>query len=170
MLDFSGGVSYIRRMDLRSIGRFIAERRRAKGLTLHELAAQARVGRSTLAALETGKLAELGLNKVARICAALDLVLDLRPPELAAPLMAHRHLTETASRELTKATIDDVITRGDIEAWRGLIRAMRADKTKRVARRVREVAAALSARDPKARAFATLLPRLLRSGKRRGPG
>jgi transcriptional regulator with XRE-family HTH domain len=157
-------------MDLRSIGQLIAQRRRAKGLTLHGLAAQAGVGRSTLAALETGKLVELGLNKVARICAAVDLVLDVRPPELDAPLMAHRHLTESAGRELTKAAIDDVITRGDIQAWRGLVRAIQADKTGRVARRVREVAAALSGHEPKAQAFATLLPRLLRSGRRRSPG
>jgi len=157
-------------MDLRSIGRLIAEGRRGKGLTLQELAAQARVGRSTLAALESGKLAELGLNKVVRICAALDLVLDVRPPELDAPLIEHRHLTRSAGRELTKAAIDDVITRGDIDAWRGLVRAVQADKTGRAARRVREVAAALSAHEPKARAFATLLPKLLRKGRRRNPG
>jgi transcriptional regulator with XRE-family HTH domain len=156
-------------MDLRSIGRLIAEQRRGKRLTLQELATQAGVGRSTLAALESGKLAELGLNKVARICAALDLVLDVRPPGLDAPLMEHRHLTRSAGRELTKAAIDDVITRGDIDAWRGLVRAVRADRTGRAARRVREVAAALSAHEPKARAFATLLPKLLRKRRRPTP-
>lgn len=147
-------------MELLSIGSLIARQRRAKGLTLREVAARARVGRSTLAALEGGKLAELGFGRVARLCEALDLRLEARPLELDAPLMEHRHLTEAAGRALTKAAVDDVITRGDIRAWRGLARAIRADRTGRVARRVREVANALSMHDPKARAFAALLPAL----------
>lgn len=162
ILDVSKIVLYTRLMDLRSIGHLIAQRRRAKALTLRQLAAHAGVGRSTLAALETGKLAELGLGKVARICAAVDLALEARPLVLDAPLMPHRHLTEFAGRELTKAAIDDVITRGDIRAWRGLVRAIRADQTGRVARRVREVATALAKHDAKAAAFAALVPRLRR--------
>ena len=118
-------------MNLQTIGHLIAERRRAKGLTLSQLAAQAAVGRSTLAALEAGKLPELGLERVARLCAAVDLVLEARPLELNEPLMAHRHLSEVAGRELTKAAIDDIITRGTIDTWRKLIRAMNADKTGR---------------------------------------
>jgi transcriptional regulator with XRE-family HTH domain len=147
-------------MNLQSIGRLIAERRRAKGLTLTQLAAQAAVGRSTLAALEAGKLPELGLERVARLCAAVDLVLEARPLELSKPLMAHRHLSETAGRELTKAAIDDIITRGTIGTWRKLVEAMNADKTGRIARRVTDVAKTLSNRDPKARAFAALLRKL----------
>jgi len=149
-------------MDLRSIGHLVAQRRRAKGLTLHQLAALAGVGRSTLAALEAGKLPELGLMRVGRICAAVDLTLEARPLELDAPLMLHRHLTDVAGRELTKAAIEDVITRGDIETWRGLVRAIRADGTGRIARRVRDVATALGKSDPKARSFSVLLPELLR--------
>jgi transcriptional regulator with XRE-family HTH domain len=147
-------------MHLRSIGDLIARQRRTKGLTLRELAERAGVGRSTLAALEGGKLAELGLGRVARLCAAVDLVLEARPLELDAPLMEHRHLTEAAGRALTRAAIDDVITRGDIGAWRGLARAVRADRTGRVARRVREVAHALAPHDAKAAAFLALLPAL----------
>ncbi len=147
-------------MNLQTIGHLIAERRRAKGLTLTQLAAQAAVGRSTLAALEAGKLPELGLERVARLCAAVDLVLEARPLELSQPLMAHRHLSETAGRELTKAAIDDIITRGTIGTWRKLVEAMNADKTGRIARRVTDVAKTLSNRDPKARAFATLLRKL----------
>ena len=149
-------------MDLASIGHLIALRRRSKGLTLRQLADAAGVGRSTLAALESGKLPELGLMKVVRICAAIDLVLEARPPGLDAPLMTHRHLTDVAGRELTKAAIDEIITRGDIHAWRGLVRAMREDGTGRIARRVREVATALGKHDPKARSFAVLIPGLLR--------
>ena len=150
-------------MNLQSIGRLIAERRHAKGLTLSQLAARAAVGRSTLAALESGKLPELGLSRVARLCEAVDLVLDARPLQLEAPILPHRHLTEAAGRELTKAAIDDIITRGDVAAWRALVSAMRADETGRIARRVREVARALSHQDAKARAFAALLPKLLRA-------
>ena len=149
-------------MNLQTIGHLIAEQRRAKGLTLTRLAAQAAVGRSTLAALEAGKLPELGLERVARLCAAVDLVLEARPVELNEPLMAHRHLSEFAGRELTKAAIDDIITRGNIGTWRNLIQAMNADKTGRIARRVNEMAKTLGKRDPKARAFATLLRKLPR--------
>jgi transcriptional regulator with XRE-family HTH domain len=147
-------------MNLQTIGQLIAEQRRAKGLTLTRLAAQAAVGRSTLAALEAGKLPELGLERVARLCAAVDLVLEVRPVELNEPLMAHRHLSEVAGRELTKAAIDDIITRGTIGTWRKLIQAMSTDKTGRIARRVNEMAKTLGKRDPKARAFATLLRKL----------
>jgi transcriptional regulator with XRE-family HTH domain len=148
-------------MDLRTIGQLIAERRRARGLTLRQLAAAAGVGRSTLAALEAGKLPELGLSRVARICGAVDLTLEARALELDAPLMLHRHLTEAAGRRLTKAAIEDVIVRGELPAWRRLVDAIRADRAGRLARRVREVADAVGKHDSKARAFATLLPEAL---------
>lgn len=151
-------------MNLQATGQLIAEQRRAQGLTLHELATKAGVGRSTLAALETSKLAELGYAKVARICEALGLVLEARPSVLAAPLMTHRHLTETAGRELTKAAIEDVLVRGDIAAWRGLVSAIRADQTGHLARRVKAVAEAGKS-DPKVQAFATLMPSILRTIK-----
>ena len=147
-------------MDLASIGALVAARRRDKGLTLTELAKQASVGRSTLAAFESGKLTELGFGRVARICAAVDLVVDVRAPLLDAPIIPHRHLTAVAGRELTKAAIDDIIVRGDVVAWRKLFKAMRDDTTGRTARRVREVAKATATQDVKATAFAALLPRV----------
>lgn len=154
---------------MNSIGRLIAQRRRAKGLTLNQLAAKAEVGRSTLAALETGKLSELGLERVSRLCAALDLVLEARPLHLDAPILQHRHLTDVAGRELTKAAIDDIITRGDIKSWRALVSAMRLDKTGEIEKRVVGTARTLAKLDPKARAFANLLPRLTASpGRRNG--
>jgi transcriptional regulator with XRE-family HTH domain len=155
-------------MNLLSVGRLIADRRRARGLTLAELAASAGVGRSTLAALEAGTLPELGFVKVAGICEAVGLVLEVRAPELDAPLMQHRHLTEAAGRDLTKAAIEDVIVRGDLPAWRGLVRAIRAHKRGGLARRVQEVAEALDKSDPKIRAFVTLLPEFLRDRHSRG--
>ncbi|MGE0482439.1 MAG: helix-turn-helix domain-containing protein, partial [Phycisphaerae bacterium] len=98
-------------MNLYTIGRQIGERRRKKRLTLPQLATAAGVSRSTLAALESGKLKELGFNRVVRLCAAVDLVVDVRAPRLKSPLMSHRHLTDLAGRELTGAAIDDVVTR-----------------------------------------------------------
>jgi transcriptional regulator with XRE-family HTH domain len=148
-------------MDLASLGRRVAAQRRALGLTLSALAAAARVGRSTLAALESGRLPELGFTKVARICAAAGIVLEARPPLLDAPLMSHRHLTETAGRDLTKAAVEDVIVRGDIGAWRGLVGALRRDESGRLAGRVQQVVEALGRDDPKVAAFAALLPGIL---------
>jgi hypothetical protein len=71
---------------------------------------------------------------------------------------------------LTKAAIEDVILRGEFSSWRGLVNAMRTDKTVRIAGRVREVAKAQGRHDARARAFATLLPRLLREPNRSGAG
>jgi len=149
-------------MNLVAVGRLIAERRREKGFTLRELAAAAHVGRSTLAALEAGKLNELGYEKVARISSELDLVLEPRPSALQEPLMEHRHLTEAAGRDLTKAAIEDIVIRGDISAWRGLVKAIREDPTRRIARRVRDLVNRADASDPKMLAFRRLLPQLLR--------
>jgi transcriptional regulator with XRE-family HTH domain len=148
-------------MNLTSVGHVVAQRRRAKGVTLAKLASSAGVGRSTLAALEAGKVPELGFAKVARICAAVGLVLEVRALELDAPLMAHRHLTEAAGRDLTKAAIEDVIVRGDIAAWRGLVRALRTPRRTTLANRLQEVVSALDQADPKVRAFSTLLPDIL---------
>jgi transcriptional regulator with XRE-family HTH domain len=152
-------------MNLETLGRLVAERRRAQGLTLRALAETAQVGRSTLAALESGQLDELGFRKVDRICAALGLVLDVHAAALDEPLMDHRHLTARAGRQLTKAAIEDVIVRGEIDAWRGLVAAMRKDESGRIARRAKQVATALSKYDEKARAFAVLLPGLIDSRK-----
>ncbi len=138
----------------------IAERRRAKNFTLTQLASKAKVGRSTLAALESGKLRELGVARVSRLCAELDLVLEARPLHLDAPILAHRHLTDAAGRELTKAAIDDIIRRGDIKAWRALVAAMRSDKTGRIEKRVGETATASAKQDAKAKAFLSLLSKL----------
>jgi transcriptional regulator with XRE-family HTH domain len=148
-------------MNLSSVGYLIAQQRRAQGLTLTALASSAGVGRSTLAALESGKLPELGFVKVARLCNAVGLALEARSLELEAPLMPHRHLTEAAGRDLTKAAIEDVIVRGDIAAWRGLVRAIRARRQGALVNRVQQVVVALDRSDPKVRAFATLLPDIL---------
>ena len=135
----------------------VAERRRSRGLTLRALAGEAHVGRSTLAALEAGKLAELGYGKVARICDAVDLVLEPRPLALEKPLINHRHLEESAGRELTKAAIEDIVIRGDIDASRDLVRALQKDTSDRLIRRAHAVLAGSDKSDTRVRAFSTLL-------------
>jgi transcriptional regulator with XRE-family HTH domain len=144
-------------MNLHGVGKIVAELRRSRGLTLRALASEAHVGRSTLAALEAGKLAELGYAKVARICEAVDLVLEARPLSLGKPLTRHRHLAEPAGRELTKAAIEDIVLRGDLDVWRGLVRALQKDRSGRLARRARDVLAGSDRSDARVRAFSTLL-------------
>lgn len=64
-------------LDLTTLGKLIARHRSAQRLTQAELARRARIGRSTLDALENGRSAELGFGKVTRILAALGLTLRL---------------------------------------------------------------------------------------------
>jgi transcriptional regulator with XRE-family HTH domain len=141
-------------LELSSLGRLIAEQRCARGLTLAALAANARVGRSTLAALETGRMPELGFTKVARICAAVGISLETRPPLFEMPRMPRR--------DLTRAAIEEVILHGDLRAWRRLVRALRSDKRGRLAARVRQVVGALGRDDSKVAAFVALLPGISR--------
>jgi transcriptional regulator with XRE-family HTH domain len=150
-------------MNLQGIGLLVTERRRELGLTLQALATEAQVGRSTLAALESGKLRELGYGRVARICAAVGLVLEARAMTLEKPLARHRHLTDAAARDLTKATMEDIVVRGDIGSWRGLVQAIRRDGSGRLARRAREVLAGADSSDTRVRAFSTLLAGALKS-------
>jgi transcriptional regulator with XRE-family HTH domain len=150
-------------MNLHGIGLLVAERRRERGLTLQALATEAQVGRSTLAALESGKLRELGYGKVARISAAVGLVLEARPTALEKPLARHRHLTDAAARDLTKATMEDIVVRGDISSWRGLVNAIQRDSSGRLVRRAREVLAGADRSDSRVRAFSTLLAGVLKS-------
>jgi transcriptional regulator with XRE-family HTH domain len=73
-------------LTLSAIGVQIAAKRKALGLTQATLARHASVGRSTLDALENGRIAELGYSKVSKILAALGIELRLqeagshRPP------------------------------------------------------------------------------------------
>lgn len=154
-------------MNLHAIGRLIAEGRNAKGYTLPELAAKAKVGRSTLAALETGKLAELGFGRLARLCAAVDLVLEARQLPLGEPSMRTLHVPEYSARELTKKVIEDILTRGDLGEWRGLVLAISKEESGRIAQHVHAIAATLGRKDAKFLAYSHLLPSALRNLHRR---
>ena len=74
-------------MLLSSIGEQIATRRKASGLTQAALAKKAGVGRSTLDALENGRMGELGYSKVSNILSALGLELKLQETSTRRPTL-----------------------------------------------------------------------------------
>jgi transcriptional regulator with XRE-family HTH domain len=65
-------------LPLASIGELIASKRKELGLTQTQLAHKARVGLSTLDALENARLGELGYSKITNILTALGLELRLQ--------------------------------------------------------------------------------------------
>ena len=80
--------SYIRFMlPLSSLGEQIATKRKALGLTQPTLAKKARVGLSTLDALENGRLGELGYSKITNILTALGLELKLQEASASRPTL-----------------------------------------------------------------------------------
>lgn len=81
---------YIRWMlplPLFSLGEQIAAKRKALGLTQPALAKKARVGLSTLDALENGRLGELGYSKITNILSALGLELKLQEASTRRPTL-----------------------------------------------------------------------------------
>jgi len=80
--------SYIRLMlPLPSLGEQIATKRKALGLTQPALAKKARVGLSTLDALENGRLGELGYSKITNILTVLGLELKLQDASARRPTL-----------------------------------------------------------------------------------
>jgi transcriptional regulator with XRE-family HTH domain len=69
------------------IGEQIAIKRKALRLTQSALAKKARVGLSTLDALENGRLGELGYSKITNILSALGLELKLREASSRRPTL-----------------------------------------------------------------------------------
>ena len=74
-------------LDLSALGRLIAEHRNAQRLTQAELARRARIGRSTLDALENGRASELGFGKVSRILASIGLTLRVTEANRGRPTL-----------------------------------------------------------------------------------
>jgi transcriptional regulator with XRE-family HTH domain len=69
------------------IGEQIATKRKALGLTQQALAKRARVGLSTLDALENGRLGELGYSKINNVLSALGLELKLQEASARRPTL-----------------------------------------------------------------------------------
>jgi hypothetical protein len=79
---------YIRRMlPLSLLGEQIATKRKTLGLTQPMLAKKARLGLSTLDALENGRLGELGYSKITNILTALGLELKLQEASAGRPTL-----------------------------------------------------------------------------------
>ena len=79
-------------LPLLSIGERIASKRKELGLTQLQLAQKARVGLSTLDALENARLGELGYSKITNILTALGLELRLQETSRRRPTL--EELTE----------------------------------------------------------------------------
>ena len=69
------------------LGEQIAIKRKSLGLTKPTLAKKARVGLSTLDALENGRLGELGYSKITNILTALGLELKLQEASAGRPTL-----------------------------------------------------------------------------------
>jgi transcriptional regulator with XRE-family HTH domain len=74
-------------LTLSSIGEEIATKRKALSLTQPRLAKKARVGLSTLDALENGRLGELGYSKIINILSALGLELKVHEASARRPTL-----------------------------------------------------------------------------------
>jgi transcriptional regulator with XRE-family HTH domain len=74
-------------LPLFSLGEQIAIKRKELGLTKPRLAKKARVGLSTLDALENGRMGELGYSKINNILAALGLELKLQQASAIRPTL-----------------------------------------------------------------------------------
>lgn len=74
-------------LPLSSIGEQIAKKRKALRLTKSALARNARIGLSTLDALENGRLGELGFSKITNILSALGLELKLQEASARRPTL-----------------------------------------------------------------------------------
>jgi predicted transcriptional regulator len=74
-------------LSLPTIGEQIAKQRRTLRLTRPALARKARVGLSTLEALENGRLGELGYSKITNILTALGLELKLEQARARRPTL-----------------------------------------------------------------------------------
>ena len=74
-------------LPLAFIGEQIATKRKILGLTQPALAKKARIGLSTLDALENGRLGELGYSKITNILTALGLELRLQEASTRRPTL-----------------------------------------------------------------------------------
>jgi HTH-type transcriptional regulator / antitoxin HipB len=66
-------------MHLKVIGAAIREARRAAGRTQADLAAELGMSRATISAIENGTIQEVGVRKLAALCAAIGLDVHVGP-------------------------------------------------------------------------------------------
>ena len=70
-----------------TIGRQIAAKRKKLGLSQVELARKASIGRSTLDALENGRMGELGFSKIAKVLSVLGMELKIHETGSSRPTL-----------------------------------------------------------------------------------
>jgi hypothetical protein len=88
VIHFAAIALYIRCMlPMYLLGEQIAIKRKSLGLTKPALAKKARVGLSTLDALENGRMGELGYSKITNILAALGMELKLQLASASRPTL-----------------------------------------------------------------------------------
>lgn len=66
-------------MHIQIIGTTIREARRTAGLTQADLAASLSMSRATISAIENGTIQEIGVRKLAALCAAIGLDIHVGP-------------------------------------------------------------------------------------------
>jgi transcriptional regulator with XRE-family HTH domain len=74
-------------LPLSAIAEQIARKRKALGLSQAALAKKAHVGRSTLDALENGRMGELGYTKISNILSALGLEMRIQQTSSSRPTL-----------------------------------------------------------------------------------
>lgn len=86
------------KMLLSELGSLLRQARRARNLTLQQVARQAGVHFTTLSALERGQVSDLGVRKVLRVAETLGLELVLRPT-------GHRYTLDDVAKERAGASV-----------------------------------------------------------------
>jgi transcriptional regulator with XRE-family HTH domain len=74
-------------MPISAIAEQIAHKRKALGLSQAALAKKAHIGRSTLDALENGRMGELGYTKISNILSALGLEMRIQQASSSRPTL-----------------------------------------------------------------------------------
>ncbi|MFT4197920.1 MAG: helix-turn-helix domain-containing protein [Pseudoxanthomonas sp.] len=107
-------------MNLNDIGYAVHARRKALGLSQGQLAHLSGLSRQTLVGLENGTLADLGVNRAARVLSVLGL--DAPQPTTTARRkkrglwMAAKNASVSYTRELEPDMLGRVLTTGDVPA------------------------------------------------------
>jgi transcriptional regulator with XRE-family HTH domain len=89
-------------LSLSSIGEQIARKRKELGLSQSALAKKARVGLSTLDALENERLGELGFTKITNILSALGFELKLQEARARRPTLDELMEEERSDKSLDR--------------------------------------------------------------------
>ena len=89
-------------LPLSSLAEKIAAKRKSLGFSQAALAKKARIGRSTLDALENARLGELGYSKITNILSALGLELKLQEARSSRPTLEELIEEERDEKDLDR--------------------------------------------------------------------